>query len=212
MLKQRQLSFINLGVNALKKINDIEIAKMMLDVRKRGILDIAENPMTVSQMAEELNEKQSRLYYHVKKLEEAGLLELVETRQQGNLIEKYYKTTKAAGQFEFGETLLKEHHGAVMEEIMKLLQPGLKLLQAELKKGKPDFDKQVNLMISLPELTGQEWESSHERMMKAIREKDEGKYEDSSLPNLTEEQRQQKSKYAYIMLSYRINDADSDEE
>ncbi|WP_066067926.1 winged helix-turn-helix domain-containing protein [Neobacillus soli] len=197
----------------MKKIDDIEIAKMMLDVRKRGILDIAKEPVTVSQIAVELNEKPSRLYYHVKKLEEAGLLELVETRLQGNLIEKYYKRTKAAGRsFELDESLLKEHHGTVMEEIMKLLQPGLKLLQSELKKGKPDFDKQVNLMISLPTLTGREWETSHERMMGAIREQSDGdeKLEESSLPNLTEEELNKKSKYAYIMLSYRVDDAVED--
>jgi DNA-binding transcriptional ArsR family regulator len=194
----------------LKKINDIEIAKMMLDVRKRSILDVTITPMTVSQMAEELNEKQSRLYYHVKKLEEAGLLELVETRQHGNLIEKYYKRANNRGQFELDESLLIEHHDTVMEEIMKLLQPGLKLVQKELKKGKPDFEKQVNLMISLPELTGREWELSHERMMKSIRERDNEDIEEFKLPKLTEEQLNKKSKYAYIMLSYRIDDADEE--
>ncbi|MFJ5713846.1 helix-turn-helix domain-containing protein [Neobacillus sp. NPDC093127] len=196
----------------MKKIDDIEIAKMMLDVRKRGILDIAKEAVTVGQIAEELNEKPSRLYYHVKKLEEAGLLELVETRQQGNLIEKYYKRTHAAGhRFELDETLLKEHHDTVMEEIMNLLQPGLKLLQSELKKGKPDFDKQVNLMISLPTLTGREWETSHERMMRSIHDDQANQVEtieDSSLPKLTEEQLNQKSKYAYIMLSYRVDDTE----
>ncbi|WML59255.1 winged helix-turn-helix domain-containing protein [Neobacillus sp. PS2-9] len=194
----------------MKKIDDIEIAKMMLDVRKRSIIDIASKPVTVSQIAEELNEKQSRLYYHVKKLEEAGLLELVETRQQGNLIEKYYQRTKVAGErFELDEALLREHHDSVMEEIMKLLEPGLKLLQSELKQGKSDFDKQVNLMISLPTLTGREWETSHDRMMRSIREESEqqGSFEDYSLPKLSEEDRNKKSKYAYIMLSYRVEDA-----
>lgn len=194
----------------MKKIDDIEIAKMMLDIRKRNILDIAKEPVTVSQIAEELNEKQSRLYYHVKKLEDAGLLELVETRQHGNLIEKYYKRTKIAGKsFELDETLLKDHHDTVMDEIMKLLKPGLKLLQSELKKGKTDFEKQVNLMISLPTLTGREWETSHERMMSSIREQtDEQKIiEEPSLPTLTEVELNKKSKYAYIMLSYRVDDA-----
>jgi DNA-binding transcriptional ArsR family regulator len=194
----------------VKKIDDIEIAKMMLDVRKRSIIDIASKPVTVSQIAEELNEKQSRLYYHVKKLEEAGLLELVETRQQGNLIEKYYQRTKVAGErFELDEALLREHHDSVMEEIMKLLEPGLKLLQSELKQGKSDFDKQVNLMISLPTLTGREWETSHDRMMRSIREESEqqGSFDDYSLPKLSEEDRNKKSKYAYIMLSYRVEDA-----
>jgi DNA-binding transcriptional ArsR family regulator len=205
------LQLINLGVMVLKKINDIEIAKMMLDVRKRSILDLAKTPITVSQMAEELNEKQSRLYYHVKKLEEAGLLELVETRQHGNLIEKYYKRTKTKGLFELDESLLIEHHDTVMEEIMKLLQPGLKLLQKDLKNGKSDFEKQVNLMISLPELTGREWEASHERMMRAIRDRDNEDIEELKPPNLSEEELNKKSKYAYIMLSYRIDDAKDDE-
>jgi DNA-binding transcriptional ArsR family regulator len=194
----------------VKKIDDIEIAKMMLDVRKRSILDIASKPVTVSQIAEELHEKQSRLYYHVKKLEEAGLLELVETRQQGNLIEKYYQRTKVAGErFELDEALLREHHDSVMEEIMKLLEPGLKLLQSELKKGTTDFDKQVNLMISLPTLTGREWETSHGRMMRSIRGETEQQesFDDSILPKLSEEDRNKKSKYAYIMLSYRVEDA-----
>ena len=64
-------------------------------------------------------------------------------------------------------------------------------------------------MISLPTLTGKEWEISHERMMKAIQEEpgEESNFEDSSLPKLTEEQLNKKSKYAYIMLSYRIEDA-----
>lgn len=191
----------------MKKINDIEIAKMMLDVRKKGILDIAKEAITVGHMAEILNEKQSRLYYHVKKLEDAGLLELVETRQLGNLIEKYYRRTFTAEQFELSESLLKEHHNTVMVEIMKLIEPGLKLLQKELKKGKTDFEKQVSLMINLPELTGREWETSHERMMNAIRENNLTKIEEVSLPQLTEDQLNAKSKYAYILLSYRIDDA-----
>lgn len=193
----------------MKSINDIEIAKMLLDVKKRGILDIAKNPVTVGKMAEELNEKPSRLYYHVKKLEEAGLLELVETRQLGNLIEKYYKRTyDSSMEFQLEESMLREHHDAFMAEIMNLLEPGLKLLQAELKKGKPDFDKQVNLMVSLPELTGREWETSHDRVMRSIREKNDVKPEEASLGHLTEEQLNRKSKYAYILLSYRIDDAE----
>jgi hypothetical protein len=67
-------------------------------------------------------------------------------------------------------------------------------------------------MISLPTLTGREWETSHERMMRSIREQPNQveTIEESGLPNLTEEQLNQKSKYAYIMLSYRVDDADED--
>lgn len=202
----------------MKKIDDIEVAKMLLDPRKRNILDIAKNPVTVSQMAEELQEKQSRLYYHVKKLEEAGLLELVETRQLGNLIEKYYQTSKAAGQhiFQLDESLQVKHHGALMEQIMNVLQPGLKLLEQELKNGRVDkFEEAVHLAISFNKMTGKEWNNSHNRMLRAIKEEVNPSEDVKEVPlpsDLTEEQMNKKSKYAYFLLSYRIDDTAENKE
>lgn len=46
-VSESQLWFIILWVNSMKKIDDIEIAKMMLDVRKRSILDIALNQVNL---------------------------------------------------------------------------------------------------------------------------------------------------------------------
>jgi hypothetical protein len=63
-------------------------------------------------------------------------------------------------------------------------------------------------MLRLSELTGEEWELSHEKIMNALEQTDPVEnHEDSSLPSLTEEELKRKSKYAYIMLSYRIEDA-----
>ncbi|NHM32571.1 winged helix-turn-helix domain-containing protein [Neobacillus terrae] len=193
----------------MKKIDDIEIAKMLLDPRKKSILDIAKTPVTVSQLAEELNEKPSRLYYHVKKLEDAELIELVNTRQHGNLIEKFYQTSKSAGQhlLELDEKLLETHHETVMNEIMKILQPGLKLLKKELENSPyNDGSHPVNLLLKLSEMTGQEWVLSQERIMKSL--KAENDLKEVPTPSLTEEQLNMKSKYAYFLLSYRIAEED----
>ena len=193
----------------MKKIDDIEIAKMLLDPRKKSILDIAKTPVTVSQLAEELNEKPSRLYYHVKKLEEAELIELADTRQHGNLIEKFYQTTKSAGQhiLELDEKLLETHHETVMNEIMKILQPGLKLLKKELENS-PDNEGShpLNLLLRFSEMTGQEWVLSQEKIMKTFNAENDLK--EVPIPSLTEEQLNNKSKYAYFLLSYRIPEED----
>lgn len=194
----------------MRKIDDIEVAKMLLDPRKKSILDIARTPVTVGQIAEELNEKPSRLYYHVKKLEEAGLLELVETRQHGNLIEKYYKSLKGNYSFDLADELVKNNTDAVMEEIMKILQPGLKLLAEEFKNGSVNsFDKQVNLALSFRNITGKEWAESLANMLKATGGK-EVEPAELPIPSLPEEDQNKKSKYAYFLLSYRIEDAEDE--
>ncbi|MFD1738934.1 helix-turn-helix domain-containing protein [Bacillus salitolerans] len=194
-----------------QKLSDMEIAKMLMDERKRNIMIIAkDNPVTVSEIAEKLGEKPSRLYYHVNKLEEAGLLELVETRQQGNLIEKYYKSKPGVKRVELNPALF-QHDDSMMTEIMKVLEPGLKLLAKELKENSGESDKQVDLSINFSHMTGREWKQSHNRMLHAMRDRGEENQlqmvNDDQQKQLSEEELEAKSKYAYFILSYRIDDA-----
>lgn len=194
-----------------KKITDIELAKILIDPRRRSILDIAKDePVTVTQIAETLNEKPSRLYYHVKKLEDAGLLELVDTRLQGNLIEKYYKSVSGFDAFELDTSLLTEHSDTVMAEVMRLLEPGLKLLSSELKNNQDSYEKQVSLSINFSELTGKEWLEANSNMVYAIRDREEVKKdlteEMSNQFSMTKEDLEKKSKYTFMVLSYKNDD------
>lgn len=52
-----------------------------------------EEPLTATQIAELLGETPQKIYYHLNELEKAGLVEMVEARQKGNLVEKYYRAT-----------------------------------------------------------------------------------------------------------------------
>nr|WP_269768025.1 helix-turn-helix domain-containing protein [Tumebacillus avium] len=47
-------------------------------------------PRTVTQLAERLGIPKSKVHYHVRELHRAGLLQLVETRERGGVIEKFY--------------------------------------------------------------------------------------------------------------------------
>lgn len=196
-----------------KRITDIELFKIIMDPRRRNIIDLAkEKPVTVSQIAEALGEKPSRLYYHVKKLEEAGILELVETRQHGNLIEKYYKAVPKS--LEFDKSILAEHSETVMAQIMNVIEPGLNLFSSQIKKDSTLLEKQVDVAISFANMTGKEWLGSNERMLKAIKEQPSDikneKNDDDSQYDLTPEQLEKKSKYAFVILSYRVDDVENE--
>ncbi len=61
------------------------------DLRVRILHQLERQAMTVTQLAELLDEVPSRLHYHVRELEKVGLLKLVETREKGGILEKYYR-------------------------------------------------------------------------------------------------------------------------
>jgi DNA-binding transcriptional ArsR family regulator len=72
-------------------LEDLEQVKALAVSIRVEILNILEKePMTTTQIARILRERPNKLYYHVTELERVGILEVAETRQKGNLVEKYY--------------------------------------------------------------------------------------------------------------------------
>lgn len=60
-------------------------------LRLRIMAQLSHQPMTVTQLAAVLGEVPAKLHYHVHELEKVGLLKLVETREKGGILEKYYQ-------------------------------------------------------------------------------------------------------------------------
>jgi DNA-binding transcriptional ArsR family regulator len=60
-------------------------------LRLRIIELLQMKPMTVTQLGEELGEAPAKVHYHVRELEKVGLLFLVERREKGGILEKYYQ-------------------------------------------------------------------------------------------------------------------------
>ena len=61
-------------------------------LRLRILEQLALRAMTVTQLAGVLGEVPAKLHYHVRELEKVGLLKLVETREKGGILEKYYRS------------------------------------------------------------------------------------------------------------------------
>lgn len=77
----------------LTKIEDI---KIFLDPFRGKILKIIKsngNPMTVKEIADNLEMTPANVHYHVKKLEAIGVLEIKHTKEVNGIIAKYYGVT-----------------------------------------------------------------------------------------------------------------------
>jgi DNA-binding transcriptional ArsR family regulator len=75
------------------EVTDPEALKSLAIPERVKILELFEDlePRTAKQIATELGENAARLHYHVKELVRVGLLEQVDTRVKGSIVEKYYQ-------------------------------------------------------------------------------------------------------------------------
>lgn len=79
-----------------KVLSSLEEIKVISDPFRLNILFIFaedQTPLTVKQIAVELNEGASKVHYHVKELERIGVLEIVETKEKAGIMEKFYLPT-----------------------------------------------------------------------------------------------------------------------
>src|SRR5271165_541349 len=52
---------------------------------------LVRDPLTVTQLADLVGETPAKVHYHVRELERIGIIRLVETREKGGVLEKYYR-------------------------------------------------------------------------------------------------------------------------
>jgi DNA-binding transcriptional ArsR family regulator len=248
-----------------KPLRDAELVKLLLDPRRSRILEYASRPVSVNELAEKIGELPSRVYYHVHKLEEAGLLEVVDTRQRGNLIEKLYQSTHPELDFSLDPAVFG-NMTSVTAQFEQMLVPGLRLieygarLRAERAKpapaeegnhptdeGRPPANEEqhptnqgrhpddplVHMTVSWNDLTESEWRAKT-RALKAVidsgNEEDDAKALPLSAPGSTPMNAsgdkpgsasgnphlhahpgasgEPLSRFAFIVLSYRLEDAE----
>ena len=81
----------------VRRIKQYEDLKVLADTRRLRLLRLLMSaPATLSQLGDKLGEHPARVRHHLKALESAGLVELVETRQVRGFVEKYYRAQARA--------------------------------------------------------------------------------------------------------------------
>jgi DNA-binding transcriptional ArsR family regulator len=101
------------------KINDLEQIKALSHPLRMRIIETlaASEPMTTKQVADALGEKPTRLYHHVDKLLQAGLIRLTHTQQNRGTTEKYYEAI--AKQFRAGPELFADDNPAAQKHAIQ---------------------------------------------------------------------------------------------
>lgn len=90
----------------LYRLETIEQLRAIADpLRVRLGEQLARRAMTATQLAEALDLPANKVHYHVRELERVGLVRLVETREKGGILEKYYRLV--AGDLQVPEALLR---------------------------------------------------------------------------------------------------------
>lgn len=120
-------------------IETIEQMRAIADeLRLRIGMALAHQAMTVTQLGALLGEQPAKIHYHVRELERVGLVRLVETREKGGILEKYYR---AAGKnINVPPTLLQSASpdsvvAAANEYLQVLTQGFLRTLSAGIALG-----------------------------------------------------------------------------
>ena len=74
------------------QLQNVEQLRAVADpLRIRIFESLARQPMTATQVGDELNIPAPKAHYHVRELERIGLVRLVETRERSGILEKYYR-------------------------------------------------------------------------------------------------------------------------
>lgn len=92
-------------METIQRIQSFEHLKTLADSRRLEILQMLMSaPQTLSTLGKALGEHPAKVRHHLKQLEKAGLVELVETRVVRGFVEKYYRAN--AHVFLFHEIIL----------------------------------------------------------------------------------------------------------
>jgi len=84
-------------VNEIEVLSALDQINVLSDPRRLDILQmLMVEPRTISQIGRELGEYPAAIRYHIKRLEDSGLVELNELRESPGYIEKYYSAKAQA--------------------------------------------------------------------------------------------------------------------
>jgi predicted transcriptional regulator len=161
-------------------IKDLDTLKVVADPVRNQIMEVLEKkPQNVKEVAEKLGLAPSKLYYHFNMLEKVGLINVAETRQVANLIEKYYQTTSSF--IDIDPTLLnfstsegKENlYTMVTSTIDTTREDLLRSLQArslQLEQGVAGKLRAVTLSRYLSNLSDEKADEFHKRLEELLEE------------------------------------------
>jgi DNA-binding transcriptional ArsR family regulator len=117
-------------MKAMKVITDPNAFQLLADeTRRRMIYLLRVKEMTVSQIAEQMHLTTQAIYHHIRKLKDAGMIDIAREERVGHFIETYYQASAEVFHIAHGADTPK----ADMEAIVKAALEGLDKLGYEVE-------------------------------------------------------------------------------
>src|SRR5512137_1185500 len=111
------------SMRSFKVITDPDAFQLLADeTRRRMIYLLRAKEMTVSQIAEELHLTPQAIYHQVRKLKDAGLVEVAKEERVDHFIETYYRATAEVFHMAHGVGEGKEYVESQVKEALSGLQ------------------------------------------------------------------------------------------
>ncbi len=125
-------------------IDDVETLQIITDETRIEIIELLRKPLTVTQIAEKMGVPRTRLYHHIKLLEDIGAIVVVDEQRAGAMTEKIYGV--AAKSFQPSKTFLesatpREQASAIVDSLFSITRSDF--LRA-VDKGQASLDEDPN--------------------------------------------------------------------
>lgn len=150
-------------------IERLEQLRVLADpLRVRILEQLVHRPMTMSQLGEQFGESTNKMHYHVHELERFGFIKLVEKRERGGFLEKYFRAV--AKDFTLAPNLLltspnSEAISAIREVFEQIVQGAAQSLSRRAEHA--DTSETVSLTSETLWLTEEEFREV-ERQINAL--------------------------------------------
>lgn len=151
-------------------ITDVETLKVLAHPQRLEILRNLDTPRTVKEVAERIGADPTKLYYHIRMMEKAGLIMVTETNVVSGIIEKHYSIV--AHDYRMAEGLVRSESFS-NDEFDQMVASVFEGTRQEMRKtfeaGKIDLEQEfpnrtTALMSVSLSLTDEQLKSFNERM------------------------------------------------
>jgi DNA-binding transcriptional ArsR family regulator len=128
-------------------LTTLDQVRTMADPLRVRILErLVREPMTVKMLGTDLGEPPAKVHYHVRELERVRAIRLVETREKGGVLEKYYRAV--ARTFRVMRDVLynskPDELSAIVDEYSQVVQRGLSAALSSYREH-PDRDEPLTI-------------------------------------------------------------------
>jgi DNA-binding transcriptional ArsR family regulator len=109
-------------MRTLKVFKDAKAFELAADPTRRRVIHLLRaRELSVSQIADELKMTPQAIYHHIRKMLDAGLIEVAKEERVDHFIETYYRATAELFEFTYGETSDQKFKEARTKEALQAL-------------------------------------------------------------------------------------------